>query len=71
MFMFQTKTDISIIRPHTHKLVHYYAISSEPDCSVSMRMFPSWNTDPILIKSRSHGKCICYTKSSLYISFFF
>lgn len=41
MFMFQTKTDISIIRPHTHKLVHYYTISREADCSASVRDFPA------------------------------
>lgn len=49
MFMFQTKTDISIIRPHTHRLVHYYAVSREADCSVSVRIFPNWNMDSTLV----------------------
>lgn len=55
MFMFQTKPDISIIRPHTHKLVHYYTIPREADCSVSVRDFPRWNIDPILMKYRNNN----------------
>lgn len=65
--MFQTKTDISIIRPHTHKLVHYYTISREADCSVSVRVFPTEIWFFILMKYRNDSIYFLCKKISVYV----